>query len=64
IINPGSISITWKPRTSFCLLEIDDDNLNVNFKNIPYDYSKLKQDYINNKVVARDLLIKYFYPFL
>ncbi|MFX1426272.1 MAG: metallophosphoesterase family protein [Promethearchaeota archaeon] len=64
IINPGSISITWKPRTSFCLLEIDDDNLNVNFKNIPYDYSKLKQDYNDNKVVAKDLLIKYFYPFL
>jgi putative phosphoesterase len=64
IINPGSISITWKPLASFCLLEIDDESINVNFKNIPYDYSKLKQDYDDNKVVAREWLIKYFYPFL
>jgi putative phosphoesterase len=64
IINPGSISITWKPRASFCLLEIDDDHFNINFKNIRYDYSKLKQDYNNNKVVAKDFLIKYFYPFI
>ena len=64
IINPGSISITWKPLASFCLLEIDDDSINVNFKNIPYDFSKLKQDYNDNKVVAKDLLIKYFYPFI
>ncbi|MFX1278412.1 MAG: metallophosphoesterase family protein [Promethearchaeota archaeon] len=64
IINPGSISINWKPRASFCLLEIDDDNLNVNFKNIPYDFSKLKHDYDKNKVVAKDFLIKYFYPFI
>ncbi|MHA2181127.1 MAG: metallophosphoesterase family protein [Promethearchaeota archaeon] len=64
IINPGSISITWKPITSFCLLEIDDSTLNVDFKNIPYDYSKLKEDYQQNKVVAKDFLIKYFYPFI
>ncbi len=64
IINPGSISITWKPITSFCLLEIDDTNLNVDFKNIPYDFSKLKEDYQQNNVVAKDFLIKYFYPFI
>lgn len=64
IINPGSISITWKPNTSFCLIEISNDNVNVNFKNIPYDFSNLKKDYEENKVVAKDFLIKYFYPFL
>ena len=64
IINPGSISITWKPITSFCLLEIDDNSLNVDFKNIPYDYSKLKEDYQQNKVAAKEFLIKYFYPFI
>ncbi|MBY8984808.1 MAG: metallophosphoesterase family protein [Candidatus Lokiarchaeota archaeon] len=64
IINPGSISITWKPITSFCLLEIDDTSINVDFKNIPYDYSKLKEDYQKNNVAAKDFLIKYFYPFI
>jgi putative phosphoesterase len=64
IINPGSISITWKPITSFCLLEINDDNVNVNFKNIPYEFSNLKKDYEEKKVVAKDFLIKYFYPFI
>jgi len=64
IINPGSISITWKPITSFCLLEIDDNSLNIDFKNIPYDFSKLKEDYQKNNVVAKEFLIKYFYPFL
>ncbi len=64
IINPGSISITWKPISSFCLLEIDDTCLNVDFKNIPYDGSKLKEDYQQNKVVAKEFLIKYFFPFI
>ena len=64
IINPGSISITWKPISSFCLLEIDDNGLNVDFKNIPYDFSKLKEDYQHNNVVAKEWLIKYFYPFI
>lgn len=64
IINPGSISITWKPISSFCLLEIDDTCLNVDFKNIPYDYTKLKEDYQQNKVIAKEFLIKYFYPFI
>ncbi len=64
IINPGSISITWKPITSFCFLEIDGSSLNFEFKNIPYDFSKLKEDYQKNKVVAREFLIKYFYPYL
>ena len=64
IINPGSISITWKPTTSFCLLEIDDTSINVEFKNIPYDFSKLKEDYKQNNVAAKEMLIKYFYPFI
>ena len=64
IINPGSISITWKPKTSFCLMEISENNVNVNFKNIPYDFSNLKKDYEERKVVGKDFLIKYFYPFL
>ncbi|MFW9822920.1 MAG: metallophosphoesterase family protein [Candidatus Thorarchaeota archaeon] len=64
IINPGSISITWKPISSFCLMELDDSRVNIEFKNIPYDFSKLKEDYQKNNVVAKDLLIKYFYPFI
>ncbi|KKK41199.1 MAG: hypothetical protein Lokiarch_44870, partial [Candidatus Lokiarchaeum sp. GC14_75] len=65
IINPGSISVTWKPITSFCLLEIgDDDSVDINFKNIAYDVSKLKNDYIEKNVPGREFLIKYFYPFL
>jgi len=64
IINPGSISITWKPKTSFCLMEISENNVNVNFKNIPYDFSALKKDYEERNVVGKDFLIKYFYPFL
>jgi len=64
IINPGSISITWKPTTSFCLLEIDENNINIDFKNIPYDYSNLKKDYEEKGVVGKDFIIKYFYPFI
>ncbi len=64
IINPGSISITWKPTISFCLMEFNPNNINLNFKNIPYDTSKLKEDYIKRKVPAKDFLMKYFYPFL
>ncbi|MFW9865098.1 MAG: metallophosphoesterase family protein [Candidatus Thorarchaeota archaeon] len=64
VINPGSISITWKPITSFCLMEISDTIFNITFKNIPYDFSNLRKDYEENKVVAKDFLIKYFYPFL
>jgi len=64
IINPGSISITWKPITSFCLMEIGDGTLNIEFKNIPYDYSNLKNDYYQKNVTGKEFLIQYFYPFL
>jgi len=64
IINPGSISITWKPRTSFCLMELDSENMNITFKNIPYDTSNLKEDYVQQNVPRREFLIKYFYPFI
>ncbi|MHA2006618.1 MAG: metallophosphoesterase family protein [Promethearchaeota archaeon] len=64
IINPGSISITWKPKASFCLLKIDENNVNIDFKNISYDYSNLKEDYEEKDVVGKDFLMKYFYPFI
>ena len=64
IINPGSISITWKPEISFCLMEIDDTKMNFNFKNIAYDASGLLKDYEEREVAGREFLVKYFYPFL
>ncbi|MHA1915582.1 MAG: metallophosphoesterase family protein [Promethearchaeota archaeon] len=64
VINPGSISITWKPIVSFCLLEFKDDFLNIEFKNIPYDTSHLKTDYEERKVFGKEFLLRYFYPFL
>lgn len=64
IINPGSISINWAPKVSFCLMELDLHNLNLTFKNIPYDISTLKEDYEQRRVPHRDFLMKYFYPFL
>ena len=64
IINPGSISITWKPEISFCLMEIDDTKINFNFKNVAYDASGLLDDYEQRKVAGREFLVKYFYPFL
>jgi predicted phosphodiesterase len=64
VINPGSISINWAPRVSFCLIDLDSENLNLNFKNIPYDASKLKEDYEQRNVPRREFLVKYFYPFL
>lgn len=64
IINPGSLSITKEPKMSFCLLEIDDQKMNVTFKNIPYDVSNLKEDYSKRKVAGKEFLIKYFYSFL
>ncbi|KKN05562.1 hypothetical protein LCGC14_1086130 [marine sediment metagenome] len=64
IINPGSISITFKPETSFCLMEIDDTELNFNFKNITYDASGLLNDFEQREVVGREFLMKMFYSFL
>ncbi len=64
IINPGSISITWKPEISFCTLELDNIKMNINFKNIAYDASGLLKDYEERKVAGREFLVKYFYPFL
>lgn len=65
IINPGSLSITWKPIISFCLMEIDtSNNINLEFKNISYDTSKLKNDYKLREVPEKDFIMKYFYPFL
>lgn len=64
IINPGSLSITKESKMSFCLLQIDDQKMNVYFKNIPYDVSNLKEDYLKRKVPGKEFLIKYFYPFL
>jgi len=64
IINPGSISITWKPEISFCLMEVDGTKQNFNFKNIAYDPSELLKDYEQRKVAGREFLVKYFYPFL
>lgn len=64
IVNPGSISITQKPLTSFCVMEIGDNILNINFKNIPYDCSKLKEDFNERNVVGKEFFIKYFYSFL
>ena len=64
IINPGSLSITKEPKMAFCLLEIENQKTNVTFKNIPYDFSSLKEDYLKRKVAGREFLIKYFYPFL
>ncbi len=64
IINPGSISINWAPRISFCLIHFDSKDINISFKNIPYDTSKLKEDYEQREVPRREFLMKYFYPFL
>ncbi len=64
IINPGSISINWAPKVSFCLMDLDSENMNIAFKNIPYDTSKLKEDYNQRNVPHREFLMKYFYPFL
>ncbi|MHA1886246.1 MAG: metallophosphoesterase family protein [Promethearchaeota archaeon] len=64
VINPGSISITWKPIASFCLLEYKKDYLNIEFKNISYDLSNLKSDYNKRDVYGKEFLIRYFYPFL
>ena len=64
IINPGSISITWKPRTSFCLMELNSENMNITFKNIPYDTSNLKEDFIRRDVPDKKFLMGFFYPYL
>ena len=64
IINPGSISITWEPKISFCLLEIDENKINVDFKNISYDASNLIHDYNQRNVPDKKFMLQYFYPFL
>ena len=64
IINPGSLSITKKPQISFCLFEINDQKMNLNFKNINYDVSNLKNDYIERDVIGKEFLMKHFYSFL
>ncbi|KKK45559.1 hypothetical protein LCGC14_0853580 [marine sediment metagenome] len=64
IVNPGSISITRKPLTAFCEMEISDEGVNINFKNIPYDYSNLKEDFLEKNVVGKEFFMKFFYSFL
>ena len=63
-VNPESISITRKPLTSFCVMEIGDNCLNINFKNIPYDYSKLKEDFLERNVIGKEFFMNYFHSFL
>jgi len=63
-INPGTLGVTNEPKISFCIMEIDNDNVNLNFKNIAYDPSELKEDYEQRKVAGREFLVSYFYPFL
>ena len=64
IINPGTLSVSKKPRIYFCLMEIEGNNINLNFKNIEYDTRTLKQDFESRKVKERMFLMNYFYPFL
>jgi len=45
-------------------MEISENNLNISFKNIPYDFSNLKKDYFAKNVAGKEFLIKYFYPFI
>lgn len=63
-MNPGSISITRKPLTAFFAMEISDEGVNINFKNIPYDYSNLKEDFLEKNVVGKEFFMKFFYSFL
>lgn len=60
-INPGSLGCSRDSRISFCLLEINNREINFIFKNIPYDNSKLKEDYIRLKVPAAQRILKVFH---
>ena len=45
-------------------MEFDSDKMNFMFKNIAYDTSKLKEDFIRRDVPDKEFLMGFFYPYL
>ena len=61
-VNPGSLGCSILPSTiSFCIIEINTNGWNFLFKNLKYDESKLKSDYIRLKVPDRKFILNNFY---
>lgn len=60
-INPGSLGCSKESIMSFCLAEIDSQDISFSFKNIHYDNSKLKDDYIRLGVPAAKRILSLFY---
>jgi putative phosphoesterase len=60
-INPGSLGCSVDSSISFCLVELNDGKTNFIFKNINYDNSKLKEDYMRLKVPAAQRILKVFH---
>ncbi len=61
-VNPGSLGCSILPSTiSFCIIETNNNGWNFIFKNLKYDESKLKSDYIRLKVPDRKFILNNFY---
>ena len=61
-VNPGSLGCSILPSTiSFCIIETNTNGWNFLFKNLKYDESKLKSDYIRLKVPDRKFILNNFY---
>lgn len=61
-VNPGSLGCSILPSTiSFCIIETKTREWNFLFKNLKYDESKLKSDYVRLKVPDRKFILNNFY---
>ncbi|MHA2394096.1 MAG: metallophosphoesterase family protein [Promethearchaeota archaeon] len=61
-INPGSLGCSiLRSTVSFCIIEANAKNWNICFKNLTYDESKLKSDYIKSDVPDRKYILSNFY---
>jgi predicted phosphodiesterase len=60
-VNPGSVGCSRESVVSFCLAEVGEKGIDLTFKNIDYDESKLFNDFTEFKVPGANRIFKLFY---
>lgn len=60
-VNPGSVGCSKEALVSFCLAEAGEQGINLTFKNIRYDDSKLFNDFAEYRVPGADRILRLFY---
>lgn len=60
-INPGSLGCSKEALVSFCLAEVGEQGINLNFKNIRYDDTNLFDDFRELNVPGAKRILRLFY---